>query len=133
MIEFDDIDKEAIARQVGAARDGGREMLTLVEAQRVVEACRIPVSPWREATTDLEAVEAADTVGYPVALKVSSAVITHKSDTGGVRLGLGDPDAVARAAAEVLATARHTDPAATLVIQRMAPKGTEVIVGAGGP
>jgi len=130
VIEFDDIDKEAIARQVGAARDGGREMLTLVEAQRVVEACRIPVSPWREATTDLEAVEAADTVGYPVALKVSSAVITHKSDTGGVRLGLGDPDAVARAAAEVLATARLTDPAATLVIQRMAPKGTEVIVGA---
>ncbi|MBL8141285.1 MAG: acetate--CoA ligase family protein [Acidobacteria bacterium] len=130
VIAFDDIDRAAIDRLIGGARGEGRKMLTLAEAQRLFEACGIHVAPWREAASDLEAVEAADTVGYPVALKVSSAVITHKSDTGGVKLSLGDPDAVARAAAEVLARARDTDPAATLVIQRMAPKGTEVIIGA---
>ena len=130
IVEFADIDHAAIRGVFAGVRAGQRELLTLAEAQRVIEACGVRVAPWREASSDLDAVEAADTVGYPVALKVSSSVITHKSEMGGVRLGLAHADAVARAAVEVLAQARTADPAATLVIQRMAPKGTEVIIGA---
>ncbi len=130
VVEFADIDHATIRTVIDGACAGQREMLTLVEAQRVIEACGVRVAPWREASSDLDAVEAADTVGYPVALKVSSSVITHKSEMGGVRLGLAHADEVARAAVEVLAQARAADPAATLVVQRMAPRGTEVIIGA---
>jgi acetyltransferase len=79
------------------------------------------------------AVAAAETLGYPVALKVASPDIPHKSDVGGVLLGMGDSDAVRAGFATVQANARRAHPQARLEgvhVQRMLPEGQEVIVGA---
>ncbi len=129
-VAFDDLDRESIQAVFDGVRADGREILTLVEATRVLEAAGIPVAPWRAAEGWDAAAEAASELGYPVALKLSSAVLTHKSDVGGVRLGLRDADAVRGAAVAMLQTARERDPAATLVVQRMMGGGTEVIFGA---
>ncbi|HVC20986.1 MAG TPA: acetate--CoA ligase family protein [Vicinamibacterales bacterium] len=126
---FTDVDRDAVRRTFAEARQQGRLQLTLAEASRVIEAAGIAMAPWREAATPDAAAAAAGELGYPVALKISSAVLVHKSDVGGVRLNLGDREAVARAAGELLARARGQDAAATLVVQRMTAGVTEVIFG----
>ena len=78
------------------------------------------------------AVEAADNLGYPVVLKIDSPDIAHKTEAGGVRLGLPDGIAVARAYEEILASARRYRPAARIdgvLVEEMAGEGTEVILG----
>jgi acetyltransferase len=96
----------------------------------VLEATGVRVAPWREAADVATAIAAADALGYPVALKVSSARVTHKSDVGGVRLHLGDADAVAAAARDILLKVGPLDPDARLIVQTMTGGGTEVIFGA---
>jgi hypothetical protein len=84
------------------------------------------------ATTPEEAAAHARAIGYPVAVKVQSRQVLHKTDIGGVVLGLRDDDAVITAFQRVLANARAALPNATLdgvLIQEMAPVGVEVIFG----
>ena len=126
---FDDFDRRAIQQVFERARQDGRLQLTLAEASRVIEAAGIPTAAWREATSEDEAATAATDLGFPIALKISSAVLVHKSDVGGVRLNLRDDEAVRKAAAELLARARQHDPSAALLVQRMTGGGTEVIFG----
>ena len=130
LVTFDTFDRATIRTTFDLARAAGRRTLTLAEALLVVGATGIRVSAWREARTDLEAVSAAEDLGFPVAVKLNSVALPHKSDVGGVRLGLRDADAAAGAAQTMLATGRAHDPAATLVVQRMHGSGTEVIFGA---
>lgn len=80
----------------------------------------------------MEAVEAAERLGFPVALKIASADILHKSDVGGVMLELGSGAEVARGYEELLRRVSKVAPAADIrgaVVQRMAPPGQDVIVG----
>jgi acetyl coenzyme A synthetase (ADP forming)-like protein len=127
---FDDVDHGRIGRIFDAARGSGRHDLTLAESLAVLEAAGIRVAAWRAASTAGDAAAAAEALGCPVALKVSSATVTHKSDVGGVQLGLGDAAGVREAAAAMLSRVRPLDPDATLVVQAMAAGGTEVIFGA---
>ena len=78
-------------------RDQGRTILTEFEAKEVFKAYGIPVVETRIATSAAEAVQSANTLGYPVVLKLHSETITHKTDVGGVQLNLGDSQAVERA------------------------------------
>lgn len=90
----------------------------------------VPVVPNILVRTDDAAVAAAEEVGYPVVLKLSADEIEHKSDIGGVKLGLGDAEAVRQAFDEVIAAGRDAgaaDPAA--LIQPMRSGGVELIVG----
>lgn len=78
------------------------------------------------------AVAAAERIGYPVALKVNSADILHKTEAGGIRLGLADADAVRAAFGEITANARAYDANARVdgvVVQEMVSGGVETIVG----
>jgi acetyltransferase len=78
------------------------------------------------------AVEVAIDLGFPVALKISSPDILHKSDIGGVRLNLDSPDAVKNAYNEIIAATRNIQPqvaAKDVLVNKMAPPGLEVIVG----
>ncbi|MEM1695529.1 MAG: acetate--CoA ligase family protein [Desulfurococcaceae archaeon] len=80
----------------------------------------------------LEAYQLADTVGYPIALKIVSPDITHKSDVGGVKLGLMSKEEVARALEEMLTLVSQRAPHARIegvLMYNMAPPGLEVIVG----
>ena len=86
----------------------------------------------RPAASREEAVAVSREVGYPCVLKVASPDITHKSDAGGVKVGLADEDQVAAAYDAIMASCRAAFPDAAIegvTVQDMAPPGLEVIVG----
>ena len=113
-----------------------REWLTEAEAKSVLQACGIPVvATLVTATTAQAAVAAARSIGYPVALKILSPQITHKSDVGGVALNIEDDAALRAAAAAMLARVVLHQPQAEITgftVQRMVrrPRALELIVGA---
>jgi acetyl coenzyme A synthetase (ADP forming)-like protein len=125
--------KDAVQELLRRAREEGRTNLTAAEAGEVCRAYDIPLPMERTAATADEAVAAAREIGYPVALKILSAAITHKSDAGGLVLGLGSDEAVRGAFEQVMASARAYNGSADLqgvLVQAMARPGREVIVGA---
>ena len=101
-------------------------VLTADQALALCEAYDIPVAPSEVANNPEEAVRAADRLGYPVALKALATHLVHKTDMGGVTLGLTDAAAVKREATAMLA--RIASPA-RLLVQRMVSGGLEVILG----
>ncbi len=142
---FDDVHPEAVRAVIrdairGAIRgsltdgtDTGGTWLTNGEAGRVLAAYGIPVLPSGLARSADEAVALACQMGFPVALKVASSEILHKSDVGGVVLDLADAAAVASGFAAMLARVRSARPEARIegaLVQRMLPAGHDVIVGA---
>jgi acetyltransferase len=129
----------AAARAVVArALADGRSWLTPVEANDLLTAYHIPVAPLFVAADPEEAVAAAAPLlrqGRPVALKILSPDIQHKSDIGGVMLDLASEDAVRAGAADILARARRQRPEARitgLLVQAMVsrPHARELIAGA---
>ena len=114
----------------------GRDMLDEREAKALLGAYGIPtVRTLAVAPTADAAVEAARSTGYPVALKILSPDISHKSDAGGVRLKIADEAELRRAAADMLAQVHARRPDARLAgftVQAMVsrPYAQELIVGA---
>ena len=111
-----------------------RTALTTVEASAVVSAFRIPVVEAREAHTANEALVAAEALGFPVAMKISSPDIRHKSDVDGVRLDVDDAHSIRRTFNELVARAKRERPDATVIgvtVERMyhAPRERELVVG----
>ena len=125
---FDDIDPGAVRSLVGT-RPAGTDGVWLdsVAGAAILGAYGIPVAAARRATTASEARAAAELLGLPVALKVGNPEIVHKTDMGGVALGLAGVDAVDRAFDAM--HARFGDDMHGAVVQRMVPAGVEVIVG----
>jgi len=112
--------------------EGG--ILTESDSKQLLSRYEIPVMPVRTARGVAEAVHAADEVGYPVVLKIWSPDITHKTDVGGVRLGLRDAGAVRAAYGELCAAVRQQRPQAQVwgvTVQPMADlaSGLELILG----
>jgi len=101
----DDGDPAAAGEIIDAARAEGRTLLDEAEAKAVLAAYGIPVVPTRVARDRDEATAAARAIGFPVAVKLWSRVITHKTDVGGVKLGLVDERAIGRAFDEIRASA----------------------------
>ena len=79
---------------IEGALSEGRHVLTTIESKAVLAAFRIPVVQTIEAHSSAEALVAAQSVGFPVAMKISSAELSHKSDIGGVRLNVSNAHAV---------------------------------------
>ncbi len=105
-------------------------MLSELEAKELLARYGIPVNEGCAACSAIEASEAARRIGFPAVVKVLSEKIVHKSDLGLVALNLCNPADVGRNAERILAKARTLDPDAKVVVESMAPQGTEVIVGA---
>lgn len=106
--------------------------LTEAAGKRVLAAYGIPVTRERLAADADTAAGAATAIGFPVVLKIHSPDITHKSDAGGVRLGLADAAAVRVAYEEVVASARAYDPAARIegvLVQEQVTGGVEAFIG----
>lgn len=117
---------------ISTSRQQGRTLLTEVEAKQFLAAAGIPVVPTFEARSRTQAVALARQVGFPAALKVVSPDIVHKSDVGGVKLGLSSQRQVQIAYDEIMASAQQKAPGAKVwgvSVQKMARPGTEVIVG----
>jgi acetyltransferase len=129
-------DLARVRAAIAPALAEGREWLTEPEAKAVLEAIAVPVAGTRIVGADAdEAVAAAREIGWPVALKILSPQITHKSDVGGVALDLADEAALRSAVAAMRARVRAARPDAELsgfTVQRMVrrPRALELIVGA---
>ncbi len=120
--------KELIAAALGE----GRRALLEHEGKRLLELHGAPVSHDRLATTPAEAAGIGAELGGPVALKISSPDILHKSDAGGVRLGLEDPVQIERAFTEIVDNAKKHRKNAEIrgcLVSAMAAPGREVIIG----
>ncbi|MEW6458539.1 MAG: acetate--CoA ligase alpha subunit [Bacillota bacterium] len=129
---FEGVDRERVANIFRAVKEDNRLVLLGSEGAAVVEAYGIPVSPTRLATRAEEAVAVAEEIGYPVVLKVASPKIIHKTDIGGVRMGLDTPGEVMAGFWAVMSNVQRSLPEVIphgIDVQRMAPKGTEVIIG----
>ncbi len=100
--------------------------LDTVAAFGLLEAYGIPILSCVRASSAAEAVEGANAMGYPVALKLDAPDLVHKSDVGGVRLNLVSAEVVA-SAAEALLT--RFGPGVSLIVQPMGPDGVETVVG----
>lgn len=126
-------DRTSWSREGGALparRPDERHALSEVESLACLAAAGVPVVEQRRVADAGGAIEAATSLGFPVALKVDAAGLPHKSEIGAVRLGLADRAAVERAAAELLELPLPVGAARRgLVVQRMAPAGVELIVG----
>ncbi|NUK68391.1 acetate--CoA ligase family protein [Streptomyces lunaelactis] len=126
-------DGAAVREVVDAALAEGRTVLTAPEAKRIADAYGIPVPAEALAESVDEAVAFADRIGFPVVLKIVSPDIVHKTDAGGVRVGLASAAEVRGAFTAIVANARTYDAEARIQgvqVQQMVPAGTEVIVGA---
>jgi acetyltransferase len=126
----------ASARQViTQALAAGRDLLTEPEAKAVLAAYRIPTVETRIAENPEHSARLAVEIGFPVAIKILSPDITHKSDVGGVALGLENAEQVEAAAAAMVARIEQLQPDARidgLTVQEMVrwPGAHELIAGA---
>jgi acyl-CoA synthetase (NDP forming) len=109
-----------------------RTVLTEVESKQLVSGAGIPAVETRLARSKAEAVAMSKELGFPVVLKIVSPDVVHKSDSGGVKLGLANAAQVGRAYAEVVAAAKKQGPKVKIhgvSVQKMAKPGVEVIMG----
>ena len=120
------------AQAVAARALAGGGALSEYDSKELIRAFGVSTTQEEVASDAEAAVAAAERIGYPVALKVNSADILHKTEAGAIRLGLGDAAAVRRAFSEVTANARAYDANARVdgaLVQEMVSGGVETIVG----
>ncbi|MHB0886273.1 MAG: acetate--CoA ligase alpha subunit [Bacillota bacterium] len=129
---LEDVDKKLVANIFEKVRDDHRRVLLGSEAARVARAYGIPSAPAVLARDPEEAAQAADSFGYPVVLKVASPKILHKTDVGGVKVGLKTPEEVQKAFVEILDNIHRFLPGHVIhgvEVYKMMPQGTELIIG----
>jgi acyl-CoA synthetase (NDP forming) len=127
------VDLNNASKIISQARREGRKALLETEAKAICMEYAIPVTTFKLAKSEEEAVEFAGQIGFPVVLKIVSPEIIHKSDAGGVMVNLKSAVEVRNAYGKILENAKKYDVAAKIVgvlVQEMAPQSTEVIVGA---
>ena len=127
VVRFSDVDEKEVRRVTDGVLARGGGWLTPPEVQSLLDAVGIPTLCARTASTPEEAAAVAREIGLPVALKAVGPEIVHKSDVGGVRLGLSTEAHVAAAAEEM--RARLGDTLSGFLVQQMAPRGVEMIAG----
>ncbi|NUT51378.1 MAG: CoA-binding protein [Saccharothrix sp.] len=128
-----DYDRAAVERIIAAVTAEGRDSLTAPEGKAVCEAYGIPTPAEGLAASREEAVALATGIGLPVVLKIVSPDILHKTEAGGVLVGLRTPEEVAAGFDTIVANAVAHKPDADIVgvqVQRLMTSGQEVIVGA---
>jgi len=114
------------------AKNASRTLLNEIESKVLLSEAGIPVVETKLATSKQEAIAISKKLGFPVALKIVSPEITHKSDVGGVNLDLKTSKQVEAAYEEILSAVKQKYPHAVIdgvSVQKMARPGTEVIVG----
>lgn len=133
----DDDDSEAlplVGEMIDAVLKSGRTLMTEQEAKQLLQVAGIPIVETRAAYDEEAAVAAAETLGFPVVVKLLSSTITHKSDSGGVQLNLLNAAAVQQAWRLICDNVTHLHGLSAfegVTVQRMVTqKGIELILGA---
>jgi len=123
---------EAISKIFKVAQDEGRNFLYEHEAKNLCSHYGMPITAIKVATTEDEAVKYSDEIGYPIVLKIVSPQVLHKSDSGGVLININNAEEVRAGYNKILTNVKKHVPEAVItgiLVQEMAPSGTEVIVG----
>ena len=128
-------DIEGAAMIIDAALGQGRTMLSDIESKAILSAFHIPTGPTIAADTPEEALVAAETLGFPIAMKIASPQISHKSDVDGVRLNIASAGDVRPMFRDLTARARSLRPDARIdgvTVEPMAKveDAREVVIGA---
>jgi acetyltransferase len=126
-------DKSGGRQIVSTCLAAGKTYLGELEGVKLLECYGFNVLPTLLATSADEAVKTAESMGFPVVMKIVSPQIIHKSDAGGVKINLADAGEVAQAYDDILSSAKAYAPEAQIdgiLVQKMAPQGREVILGA---
>ncbi len=126
------VDRAKAESVLGGAKRAGQSVLPEYASRGLLEAYGITFPPSTLTTTVEEAVSAATRIGYPVVLKVASLDISHKTDVGGVVLGLADGAAVRAAWGRMDRSVRAAVPKAKIdgfEIEAQVPAGKEVLIG----
>ena len=127
-----EIDDRRIKKVFLKVREQERNELMEIEARDVLEACGIPVARTHLATNLEECIRAGREIGYPVVAKIASPQILHKTDVGGVIVGIEDTDELITAYERITSNARRLVPDARIwgvVVQEMLPPSKELILG----
>ncbi len=128
---FTDINRLAVDSILSKYDPGG--LISHKDAFRLISAYGIPTAQPQLAQTALQAAELAQEMGFPVAIKIASPNINHKSDIGGVQLHLQNAEQVEIGFMKVIENCRTAWPEAEILgvhVQRMIPAGQDVIIGA---
>jgi len=133
IVDTADIDVDSINRIIGPALDEQRSFLLSHESAKIMETAGIQMPKSRIAKNINQAVQYAESIGYPVVMKVVSRDILHKSDAGGVALDLLNKNEVIDAYEAILQNSLNYNPNASIdgiEISEMVEKDIELIVGA---
>jgi len=125
--------KTAVKKILAAVKASGRTSLTAPEGKEVCDAYGIPVPQEGVATTPAQAAKLASSMGYPVVLKIVSPEILHKTEAGGVLVGVKNAADVKAGFDKIVANAKKYNKKATILgvqVQQMVGGGQEVIIGA---
>ena len=121
-----------IDRVISDARKEKRAYLTELESKQILKEAGINTTEIMLATTKEEAISHSKKLGFPVALKIVSPDVLHKTDAGGVKLNLNNEKDVGQAFDEIISSIKKHEPSANIEgvsVQPMARPGTEVIIG----
>ncbi len=125
-------DKAGARRIIEGCLEAGKTYLGELEGTELMKCYGFNVLPTLPAQSADQAARYAEEIGFPVVMKIFSPDIIHKSDAGGVKINLGDAEAVMLAYQEIVAKAKAFKADARIegvLVQKMAPKGQEVILG----
>ena len=117
---------------IDSVRKQGRTVLTELEAKQAISTIGIGTTRTLLARSQKETAALSDDIGFPVVLKIASPDITHKTDAGGVKVGLKNKADVRRAYADIVSAAREKYPGAKIdgvTVQNVARPGIEIIIG----
>ncbi|MGN0177662.1 MAG: acetate--CoA ligase alpha subunit [Methanobrevibacter sp.] len=127
-----DVDKNSVKKIFEKVKADGRDTLLGSEAYAVAEAYGISAAPIKLSTSADEAALLAEEMEFPVVLKIASDKILHKSDIGGVKVGINNVEEAKAAYDEIIANAKAAHPDIIpdgVEVQKMMDSGEEVIVG----
>ena len=127
-----DVDKDAVKAIFDKVKSDGRDTLLGSEAYAVAEAYGISAAPIKLSTSADEAAQLAEEMEFPVVLKIASDKILHKSDIGGVKVGISSAEEAKATYDEIIANAKAAHPDIVpdgVEVQKMMDSGEEVIVG----
>jgi 4-hydroxybutyryl-CoA synthetase (ADP-forming) len=126
------VDKEAVRKVFSDVKKQGRTNLLEEEGQEVLKAYGVPLPQSILAKTSDEAVKAAKKIGFPVVMKIASPQIIHKSDAGGVKVGIANEKDAEAAFDMITKNAKKYDSKAQIkgvLVQEMVKGGKELIIG----
>src|ERR671933_1591803 len=131
--EYFDVDKKKVKSVLDNVIQQQRTNLIEEEGYEILNAYGFPIPRSILATSESQSIQAAQEIGFPVVMKIASPDIIHKSDAGGVRVGLKTNDEVIAAFRTIMDNAKKSNPNAKIngiLVQEMVKSGKEIILGA---